>query len=163
MKDFYVFLDIDGVLWDWAFVKEQIACGKQKMGGSIKNFNPQSIWALNYLIQKLGQEYNVKLVLTYTWRIDFGYACNVLYANKLKYDGQIFATLISSTPNKRGLEILEFLKDKQNYDFVIIDDEMFDFNDHFNLKYIIKTNMQNDSLNKKHINKFLENLQKEKD
>ena len=45
-----IFLDIDGVLWDWAFVKEQIACGKQKMGGSIKNFNPQSICALNYLI-----------------------------------------------------------------------------------------------------------------
>ena len=163
MKDFYIFLDIDGVLWDWAFVKEQIALGKQKMGGIIRNFNPESIRALNTLIQKLQANYKVQLVVSSTWRYDLGYAINVLYANGLKYNGEVFATPITSSPNKRALEILEFLSDKENYEFVVIDDGMFDYLEHFDKKNIIKTNMQNDSLNISHINKYLEYIQKEKE
>lgn len=155
MKNFYIFLDIDGVLFDWKFLKQNIIEGKIKPGGIIKNFNPNSIKALNTLIERLNNNYNVNLVISSTWRHDLGYAVNILYANGLKYDFEIFATPISVTPNKRGKEILEFLKDKADYDFVIIDDEMFDYAEHFSKNKIIKTNMQNDSLNINHVNKYL--------
>ena len=81
MENFYIFLDIDGVLYDWVFVKQQIAMKKQKKGGIIKTFNPESISALNMLIFELEKKYNVNLVISSTWRHDLGYAINVLYAN----------------------------------------------------------------------------------
>ena len=68
MKKFYLFLDIDGVLWDWAYLKKEIAEGRIKKGGIAGNFKPESINSLNYLIRRLSEKYDVKLVISSSWR-----------------------------------------------------------------------------------------------
>ena len=62
-------------------------------------------------------------------------------------------------PNKndihRGKLIKEYLQDKINYDYVIIDDEMFDYKEENLTNHLIKTNIMNNSLNRQHLNNFL--------
>ena len=76
MEKFYIFLDIDGVLYDWVFIKNEINQGRIKMGGLIRHFNPQSIYALNYLIDGLNKLYDVNLVISciliHTYRVNHG-------------------------------------------------------------------------------------------
>ena len=67
-ENFYLFLDVDGVLWDWKWRIEMIKEGKIKKGGLITNFNPKSVHALNTLIEYLNENYNCKIVISSTWR-----------------------------------------------------------------------------------------------
>ena len=67
-ENFYIFIDVDGVLWDWPYIKRLTHLGLREMGGLIENFNPKSIAALNYLIYKLSKVYNVDLVISSTRR-----------------------------------------------------------------------------------------------
>ena len=155
-KDFYVFLDIDGVLWDWKFIREQVEQGKLKRGGLIDTFNPQSIRAIDNLLYGLEKQYNVQLVLSSTWRYEMRTAIKTLKRNGFEHYDQMDTTPISRTPEHRGLEILKYLEDKQKpYDFVVIDDEMYDFADCFNLSHLIKTNMLNASLSQEQVDVFL--------
>ena len=155
-KDFYVFLDIDGVLWDWKFIREQVEQGKLKRGGLIDTFNPQSIRAIDNLLYGLEKQYNVQLVLSSTWRYEMRTAIKTLKRNGFEHYNQMDTTPISRTPEHRGLEILKYLEDKpEPYDFVVIDDEMYDFVDCFNLSHLIKTNMLNASLSQEQVDVFL--------
>ena len=155
-KDFYVFLDIDGVLWDWKFIREQVEQGKLKRGGLIDTFNPQSIRAIDNLLYGLEKQYNVQLVLSSTWRYEMRTAIKTLKRNGFEHYNQMDTTPISRTPEHRGLEILKYLEDKpEPYDFVVIDDEMYDFADCFNLSHLIKTNMLNASLSQEQVDVFL--------
>lgn len=155
MKDkFYIFLDIDGVLYDWNFI---IKNGDKK-SGTIKNFNPKSIEALNFLIEKLQYTYNVEIVITSTWRINMQKTIEILLNNGLNKTIKINSTEISNYPQNRELEILNYLQNNSCKNFVIIDDEMFDFDKYFNKNHIIKTNIFNLSLNKEMVLKYLKNL-----
>ena len=156
MKNFYIFLDIDGVLYDWDYIIKEVNSGRMKRGGLITKFKPESMRALNYLINKLSEYYNVRLVISSTWRSDLPFAIKVLKDNGLNYDKKIDCTPISD-PSKRGEQILEYLKYKQNYKFVILDDEMFDFKNHFNINNIIKTEMFHSALSMKEVCNFLNN------
>ena len=162
MKNFYIFLDIDGVLYDWDFIIKQTDAKKIKRGGLIETFKPESIEALNYLIEQLGKRYNVQLVISSTWRLDLQYCEKVLKENGLRFDKAIERTPIYE-PKLRGNQILDYLVDKENYKFVIIDDEMFNFKEFFTKDKIIKTEMLNGALSIKHIKKFLNNLNKNED
>jgi len=62
MKNFYIFLDIDGVIYDWDFIIAETNAGRIKRGEFIKKFKPESIRALNYLIKGLEEHYDVRLV-----------------------------------------------------------------------------------------------------
>ena len=47
-ENFYIFLDIDGVLWDWNWRKNEFKNGNSKQMLANK-FNPESIAAINFL------------------------------------------------------------------------------------------------------------------
>ena len=156
-KTFYVFLDIDGVLWDWQFVRQQVELGNMKRGGLIDSFNPQSIRAVDNLLYGLEKQYNVKLVLSSTWRYEMHTAVRTLKRNGLEHFARIDATPIPRTPEHRGQEILQYLENKpEPYDFVVIDDEMYDFKNCFDLSHLIKTNIYNGSLSQSQVDEFLQ-------
>ena len=159
-KSFYIFLDIDGVLNDWEFFKKEIASGAMKKGTIFEHFKPESINALNNLIKTLSKQFNVILVISSSWRRNLLKTETLLRKNGLKYDGVISATPITQTPEKRGLEILQFLKGKQNYDFVIIDDDSFDYAELFNSNKIIKTDVHLSALSMNMVDNYLKNILK---
>ena len=156
-KTFYVFLDIDGVLWDWQFIRQQVEQGKMKRGGLIDTFNPQSIKAADNLLYGLEKQYNVKLVLSSTWRYEMDTAVRTLKRNGFEHYARMDTTPITRTPENRGREILAYLENKpQPYDFVVIDDEMYDFAECFDLSHLIKTHIYNGSLSQSQVDEFLQ-------
>lgn len=154
-ENFYIFLDIDGVLWDWKWRMNQIKEGKIENRAFAVEFNPESIQALNFFISELEKNYNCKLVISSTWRNDMQMTESVLQANGLKYSGELNATPISENPKNRGNEILAFLGSSKTENFVIIDDESFDFKQKFSKDKIIKTSLQDKSLTKKEVEEWL--------
>ena len=142
---FYIFLDIDGVLnnieyWNECFARHQV---KGIMSMNCFPFDPKclnNLMKLNQELQK--QNYNVKIVLSSTWRlnqVDIG----IVNSRLAEYGMRIFATTISLSSGKRGLEIKNFLEDEQygkadNY--LILDDEIKDIVEQFEEKHIIHTN-----------------------
>ncbi|MFA6860627.1 MAG: HAD domain-containing protein [Clostridia bacterium] len=157
MKEkFYIFLDIDGVLWDWAWLKERIAHKVFKKGGAISKFNPSSMLALNYLIEYLQKRFEVNVVISSSWRHDLEKIKNKLLENGLKFSGHISKTPRTINPFNRGMEILSYLKNKDNKEnYVVLDDETFDFSHTLDLKKLIKTNIFSGGLNMEMVKKFL--------
>lgn len=155
-KNFYIFLDIDGVLNDLAFIKENL---DKKNSSIIKIFNPKSVDALNYLLNTLTTCYNVNLVISSSWRINMDETVSVLKSNKILLDEISISSTGFISPNKRGLEILEYLNDKQDINnYVIIDDEDFDFKEYFPSSKIIKTNFYHNPLNQEKVLTFISSL-----
>lgn len=153
MQNYYIFLDIDGVLYDWQYLRTQ----PKTNGGIISKFNPQSVNALNYLIDNLSREFNVTIVVTSTWRHNMQNTINALKNNGVNISKIKVEKINSNLPeSNRGALILDYLKLKQFTNFVIIDDEYFDYAKCNLLSHLIKTNIQNKSLNvnliKKHLN-----------
>jgi len=162
-KNFYIFLDIDGVLWDWNWRLDAIDKGKIKNRLFVSEFNPKSMEALNFLIEEMNKTHNTKVVISSTWRGNLELADEVLRANNINYDDELLATKISGTPAKRGEEILEFLNTHESGDFIILDDESFDFKNHFSPDKIIKTSLYDKSLSMEHINKWLKDNEKKQE
>lgn len=155
MKNFYLFLDIDGVLYDWDYIIAEVNAGRMKRGAFIRKFKPESMKALNYLIEKLQKRYFVQLVISSTWRGNLEFTTKTLKENGLQYNLDLHATPITD-PIERGKQILMYLSDKTNYDFLIIDDENFDFNKYFNPNKIIKTEMFHNALSLKQVKRYLD-------
>ena len=138
MRDnFYVFLDIDGVMFDW---KYRLSSGK-KLGGIIKDFNPESVKALNFLCRTLGEQFNTSVVITSTWKQHWDSMLEVFDANGIDLSGvSLSKTTTRDNPSFRGREIVEYLGESyQDANFVIIDDEMFDYKKYFQRTDIIRT------------------------
>ena len=93
-------------------------------------------------------------MISSTWRSNLSECIKTLKNNGLKYNKKIEATPISD-PAKRGEQILEYLSDKTNYQFVIIDDEYFDFKNFFKQTDIIKTEMYHSALSIKQVENYL--------
>lgn len=152
---FYVFLDIDGVLWDWKFIKQS----RVKKGGKIITFNPESIEAVNYLLENLSLNFDPRLVISSTWRRNMDLTKRVLYASGLTIgEDKIYSTEILPLFKARELEVARFLKsvnEKKNY--LIIDDD-YDFAKIFNENRVIKTNIYDGCLQKSMIDDFLNYL-----
>ena len=154
MDDFFVFLDIDGVMYDWEWLMTQ-----PRKGGRIKRFNPESVAALNKLTNSLSREFNTSLVITSTWRHWMQDTIELLSSNGVDFkDIRLRSTTTDGNPDKRGEQILKFLRGDKGQNFVIIDDEMFDYLDHFDMSQIIKTNMRNNSLNMKMVDNYLKSI-----
>ena len=154
MKNFYIFLDIDGVMYDWDYIIAEIDAGRMKKGEFIRKFKPESVESLNLLIEEFEKYYNVCLVISSTWRANLPFTIETLKNNGLKYNKQIERTPIYD-PAKRGEQILDYLADKKDFDFVIIDDEMFDFKKLFKKENIIKCEMFHSALSIKMVEDFL--------
>lgn len=154
MKNFYIFLDIDGVMYDWDFVIGEINAGRMERGGIIQKFKPESIEALNMLIKELEKCYNVGLVISSTWRSNMPFTIKTLKDNGLIYNKKIERTPIYNS-GKRGEQILDYLGNKSDFGFVIIDDEMFDYEKFFTKESIIKCEMFHSALSMNMVKEFL--------
>ena len=152
-EKFYVFLDIDGVMYDWDYLK---SLGRKSFG-IIKTFNPDSVQALNYLLETLNNSYDTELVISSTWRRDMLDTVKTLKDNGVKMNlRRVFSTPIFNESKTRGEEILSYLSKRQdNQNYVIIDDETCDIEPHFSKDRIIKTNIFTSSLKKSMVDKFL--------
>lgn len=153
-ENFYIFLDIDGVLYDWDYMKKN----NIRNFGTISTFSPESVDALNYLMEKLNTCYNTELVISSTWRRDMLKTVKTLKDNGVTMNlRKVFATPNFNESKTRGEEILSYLsKRPDNQNYVIIDDETCDIEPHFNKDRIIKTNIFSGGLNKEMVENFIE-------
>ena len=148
MKNFYIFLDIDGVLTDNEFVKQNFLKGIKP---TTKHFKPESVSALNYLFEYLSKDYNVNLVISSVWRsyMDetlYYFKKNKIDLSKVKSIDKTDYFYDEGRKNDRCQEIKNYLKkhkEKQNY--LVIDDEANYFD--FPKDKKIVTNIYNNALN----------------
>lgn len=94
MEKFYIFLDIGGVLYGYDYIKKLVETGKRKMGGIIKELDPECLNALNFLIEVLSSKFDVELVISSTWREDMENTIQTLKQFGLKFNKQILRTEI---------------------------------------------------------------------
>ncbi len=176
MKEkFYIFLDVDGTLFDINYQHSVYADYKKKYGMDfftdlktgqfeLECIDPKCIKALNYLIDNLENHFDTQLVIS----SDVRKHMPPLIA-KLKEKGLRYKKKIDNTPkiqnNKRGREILSYLEGKPNPDnIVVIDDGKYDLYECFTPEKIIHlehgTRIDNKeySLNKGHVDTFLKTI-----
>lgn len=160
-ENYYLFLDIDGVMWDWPWRIQEIKSGRIRKGSSIREFNPESVEALNHLIAYISDSYNCNLVISSTWRSFMKQTISTLRKNKVNLPDIIDRTPISRESKQRGKEIETYLSNKPDaQNIVIIDDETSDIIKHFSQESIIKTDIYGESLREHHILDWIErNLQ----
>ena len=96
---YYVFFDIDGTLWDCVY----------RMYNKTELLKPESMKALNYLLDELDKKYDLQIIMTSRRRYLFKETCELLYNSGLdrKYNK------IGKTPwveGNRGKKILDFMK-----------------------------------------------------
>jgi hypothetical protein len=161
-QKFYIFLDIDGVMWDWNYLK-QVETKANTIVRADSVLNPKSVQALNALIATLDNAYDTRLVVSSSWRNVKAKRENnyMLYDYGLKYNKPIDHTILRSDmdrPYTRGQEIEDYL-DKHmvsamHGDYVIIDDEMDTLKPYQNAGKVIETSMSK-GLSMDHIRDFL--------
>lgn len=158
-ENFYLFLDIDGVLYDITWIKKEFDSGNISVR-DLHTFKPESVSALNFLISKLQEKFNVDLVICSTWRINMKDTVCTLYKNGLKNFKEIHSTGFSFNEADREEEIFKYLQDKpNNQNIVIIDDESFNYKKYFPQSKIIKPSIYSNSLSFQMVNEFLINNQ----
>ncbi|PKK95936.1 MAG: hypothetical protein CVV59_01105 [Tenericutes bacterium HGW-Tenericutes-4] len=156
-QNYYVFLDIDGVLWAWPNRKKEIHAGNIKMGSRIREFDPSSMLALGVLLDSLNKRYNVTLVITSSWQEHMKDLMSIMK----KYNTpKVFKIEITGRRGARGPIIFDHLKDKQDKEnFCIVDDETSDMPEFLHSDKIIKTKgMHKGSLTLKQVHKFLNKI-----
>ena len=104
-EQYFVFLDIDGTLVDLKY--GHYARGPFFRFGENSVLNPESIEALNFLLDSLEQKYDTRLVITSGRRKDLSACVRSLYENGLKYDRAITCTPLSE--GRRGQKIVDFM------------------------------------------------------
>lgn len=126
MENFYIFLDIDGVLNDLDTIKRNYFNG---IKDTTHTFNPESVSALNNLFDYLSKKYDVTLVISSVWRINMKETLMHFENNKIdlsnvkKIDktGYYYDAL---GKNRRDREIKNYLKEhNEKVNYVAIDDE----------------------------------------
>jgi len=162
-SNFYLFLDIDGVMNDWDYIISEVNAGRMKKGQSIKSFKPESVNALNHLIEELSKKYNFQLVISSTWRMDMEETTEVFKKHNIIGYDKLDSTPRRFDPHERGKEIIEYLE-KHNFnenqdDFLIIDDETFDYDKYFTDDKLIKTEIFHNALSFDMVNKYLKEHQ----
>lgn len=124
-KLIYIFLDIDGVLNSFQYLKHCYEKHGKPMSMNHTPFDPNCLENLMILVQTIEKNNcTVQIILSSTWRlseIDYEIVNARLAEYGLRLEGK--------TPRieqQRGLEIKEFLKDKNYLNYIILDDESFD-------------------------------------
>jgi len=112
-KPYYVFLDIDGTLWDASY--------RARIYGPFANvvqdpsLNPESIKAINLLLRSLEEKFNTKLVITSSRRENMTECVRYLSFNDLNYNKPIFCT--SFEPGIRGDKIVSYMQQQGEVGF----------------------------------------------
>lgn len=157
-EKFYIFLDIDGVFWDYKWLKEEINAGRIQKGGVIRYFNPKSVEAFNYLLEKLSINFDIEIVITSTYRSDMQQLMEMFlwYKLNLKHVSNIIP--LKNLSMRRDAEILAFIKENRVNNYLIIDDDDNNSANLFKKENIIKTNIYNCSLSLKLVKNALKSL-----
>ena len=153
MKQFNLFLDIDGVFVDMKYVKEH---KEIYHGGIINHFNPDSVKAFNKLTSILSKKYSINLVIISTWRNDMQKTIQTLWLNGVNFSciSKVDRTKLLHLKNRQD-EILDYMATCQNKEnYCVIDDEATMF-DKLNKSKLIIPNIYNCSLNNEMVEKFL--------
>lgn len=137
---FYIFLDIDGVLNDEEYIKE---CwernGHYAMHMNHVPFDPKCLNNLMILVQHLRLTYEVRIILSSTWRLhEIDY--EIVDARLAEYG----LTLSGKTQyiGPRGFEIKTYLEESASYaGFLILDDDINDIEPYY-IKEHIHTNFK---------------------
>lgn len=155
-ENFYVFLDIDGVLWNEEYIVFLRDNNIPKDNDIETYFSSKSMTALNTLLNSLENKFKVQLVITSSRRSLLEKTIAILYKNNLVYDDKIDKTesTIKNIDMPRGLEIKKYLKQNKNSkNYVVIDDEVKDIKPFIKHSHII--DVKNEGLQLHHIEKFL--------
>jgi hypothetical protein len=117
-KNKYLFLDFDGVLNSDNYAKFYQS---PHYTPDLENIDPNAVEILNKIVEKNPK---LNIVISSTWRLRFSLdeLKDGLKAKGFKFTEQITGITPHLSNKKRDDEILEFLKDKTNYSFVVIDD-----------------------------------------
>lgn len=156
-ETFYIFLDIDGVLNDYEFL---MRVRKEDPQNCWSKFNPKSVEALNYLINRLDKKYDVELVISSSWRINLKRTLSRLEANGVDFSSLANLGYTNFINGDRELEILQYLNEKnEEKNFVIIDDELFGYADYNLDKYLIKTDMMGITLTRELVDEYFDRFE----
>ena len=152
-----IFLDIDEVLNSKQYKRE--ICSK--FTDPKYQIDPLAVKRLNAIVSAK----RAKIVISSTWRLSFIYSADALQKLQdcfaqygindiIDYTPQILATDGTPLISFRGDEIKEWLKDKQDVIFVVIDD--IDMTDDFGNRMILTH--ENDGLQDYHVSKAIGTL-----
>ena len=104
-QPYYIFLDIDGTLWDAKFATSIHGyCYYNQTHPKLKQ---DSINALNVLLSSIENNFDSKLVITSRRRKNLQDCLNYLTENGLVYDKPIYATKVGNS--SRGEKIVDYM------------------------------------------------------
>lgn len=152
----YIFLDIDGVLNSENYLEKCYRKHHKPMSMNQVPFDPKCLNNLMILVQTIEKHYQVKIILSSTWRLhDIDY--EIVDARLAEYG----LHLSDKTPiinQERGKEIKSYLEcsEQKCNNFLILDDEDFDILEYFPHN-IVKTNFRT-GFNKKCLKQSLKLL-----
>lgn len=151
MQNFYIFLDIDGVMWDFKTLRqEKKSLIRTLINGAVSE---QSLDALHYLINILKQNYNPVLVISSERRRDLAKVKKLLREDWLNCE---FDTTGLQKFKTRGQLVKEYLQVVQEeVNFLIMDDFIGTYKNHFDMKKVLKTSLLGGALSRERINKHL--------
>lgn len=177
-EKFYVFLDIDGTLWDY----KNLA----KRGKVVVGLNPESVQAVYALMDSLEQKYEAELVITSRRRVDW-WSC-LKFLKEQGFDifrYNLHRTHLVNWKKPRGVKIAEYMYNdkigksfeepkvfprlfegflakrenkKMKSNFVVIDDDLKPLKNYVLPENIIKTNVKNKSLDLEMVESFLNTM-----
>jgi len=152
MRNFYIFLDYDGVMWSFDLLKKE---GITSLINALINYNASkdNIRALNCLIEKLKKDYNPVIVLTSERRRSVKKIKESLVAGGL-VDCEFDTTNLKRFQSKGNLVkiYLENLQETEN--FLLIDDFISSYKS-FDKNKIIKTSLFKGGLTLNKVDKYL--------
>lgn len=159
MKKFYLFLDIDGVLNNITWLKNCVDNNLEEKG-YYRFIDPKCIDAINFLIDKLSEKFDVQVVISSLWKLQgHDYCTEILKKHNLKFKNDLDFTPTNFERN-RFKEIYKYLTEKKQFNnFLVIDDE--DLSELLNFNHFIKTTgYYNYGLTINQVENWLENLNK---
>jgi hypothetical protein len=157
MEKFYIFLDIDGVLTNYEHI--YYAFEALHLRNVYEKFDERNVAALNYMISRLSEEYEVVLVISSTLRGHLTELVAQFKEEGLKYEGKIFATPFFG--GNRGAEIQDFYYKHDVKNYIIIDDDICDIEPYFTSSHIIHTSYSTGGLSFQKVRAFLETINPE--
>lgn len=161
MKNFYIFLDIDGVLNNRKWIKKCVDCDLENQGYS-RFLDPSCIKALNTLTYTLENHFNVIIVLSSLWKLDgVDTVENFLKSHNLKINNTMMQT--PNKPNHNRInEIMSFMAHNPiGTNFLVIDDQ--NLSEHLpDSKFILTTGYSNQGLTIEQVENWLNLNIKEK-
>ncbi len=139
MKDITLFLDIDGVLNHFSWMKSHITTSseKRKQNNSNLFICPDNVLALNFLLTSLQEKnYQPSIVISSTHRYYMSRIVSKLKESNLNYKNDFNRTHLAPLM-QRGYVISKFIKNNNVDEFIVIDDRLHEIDNFINKDKIL--------------------------